>query len=501
MEEPDFLPTNLKKYASCASDRQLFQSLSPRLDDLISYFETGCDDVTWANRHRKFLALVLRWCSRNYFSNRLPRHKAMVIVAIIRKYYALLAPELLFFPSFYYTIKIKAFDEVHDVNCLLFGVESDYFRNLFRSSFENFTYFCQIKSGNLFQFLLVKEYLNTGDIGELWRLDFDQLKALMRLARIWFLPGLLEKCSEIIKRYIDRDNVVATILEAHRLQYLSWKNEAFQFFNDHEKGLQFIPADNESELRIQVLDLKHDTINCFNQFASEVTHLSMDVDLALEPAGKDLIDSCPRLKGFDMSGSRTPLQNFGFLPSNLIELNLSACTWIHGNHIRVIAQNFLYVKKLELAGNVQLGFSAWSELSRMHHLTFLNLSGCHQLKREDLVLIARSTPNLLELSLEECRQLADPEFIDFITLCPHLRVLNLSGCSGLSDRSLNELGLRAYQLSYLICVRTTGFTDQGIERFVRMRSSLLKLNLRSNPYSVRVIANLKQEFPFLQIEN
>ncbi len=501
MEEPDFLSFDLKKYSACTSDRHLFQSLLPHLDDLIAYFESACDDAPWVSRHREFIRLLLRWSSKFYFSGRLSRHKAKEIVTIMRKNAKVVSQDLLFLPSLYYTVKIKIEKEIHEVNCLLFGVESDYFRNLFKASFENFSYFCTLKSVNLSNFHLIKDYMINGVVGELWRQDYNQLKSLMRLARIWFLPGLIEKCSEIIKRYLDMQNIADTILEAHRQQYLSWKHEAFYYFNEHEKGLQFIPSEREHDLHIEIINLKHDTINAFLPFTSEVTHLTLDTDLLMAEDGRELIEKCSKLKGLDISGSVQPFLNVRELPGSLIELNISACSWLNANLLRILTQHLRYLKKIELAGNVHLSFSAWSELGRFPHLTSLNLAGCHQLKREDLNLLGRSCPHLLELSLEECRQLEDQELIELILLCPHLKILNLSGCSALTDKALNELSIRSYQLETFICIRTNGFSEEGIDRFVRQRPSLHKINIRNNSFSLKFIVGLKQEFPFIQIEN
>lgn len=502
MQAPDFLADDLQPYlAAATTEKELFQALARRPEDLIAFFETACEDEVWLVKHLHFVKSVVRWGAKNFYLGRLPVYEAKRLATIIRLHYSLLEPFLFFQPALFLTITLQIEGEARLVNSLLFGTSSRFFKDLFTTCFNKFVDFWSLSSISLPIFELIEQYVLKGQIGDLWKREEPDILLLMRQAKAWDFPGLAKECAAVLKRYLTPDNVIDTLLQAHRQFFLEWKRVCCEAFNHYGYGLRLLALEHETDLKVEWLDFKQETLDLFNRLAPFVTHLTFSGELSQSPYYGQVIDLCPRLVGIDLSGSAQYDNQFDDMPGSLIELNLSACAWLRPKHLKEVGYQFLNLKKLSLNSNVQLSYEAWGEFSRLRHLIALHLAGCHQLEDEDLKLISRSCSHLLELDLDECRNLTDGGLFDLIAACPQLTQLTISRCQELTDKTLQELGVRAYQLSELNIVRCVKLTDQGLLQLLRLRPTLKSLNVKSCEFSLRTLEKIRHDYPFLELKD
>jgi F-box and leucine-rich repeat protein 2/20 len=500
MRLPDFLPPELNSYDSYDEDEALFRTLSQKPMDLLTFFEYGVGDDPWANHHITFIKLTLRWAAKQYYLGKVSEAYAKSIGKIIQDHYGLLQPFLLFRPALFFTFRLKIEDQQMLVNSLLFGTSTPFFKNLFLSGYNSLIDDWQLTRITLNLFHQIEEYIIKGEIKDLWRHDKDQVYALMKQAKDWQLPGLEKECAEILKRYFSKDKILDVILDSQRHFFIPYKTLAFEFFNHHNEGMRFLLG-RDSDLKIEILDYKQETLELFAPFAPWVTHLAFSGDLSNEPEFHVLIESCPKLVGIDLSASRSYTGQFSSLPSHLIEMNLSACPWVKPEILQQASVQFPSLKTLELASNVHLNFQTWGMLSRFHQLISLNLSRCHQIDDEDLKQIEKACPHLIEINLEECRQITNKGIGELLLGCRGLINLDISRSTLLTDKTLAEIGIHGNQITHLKLMHGKGFSERGLLQMLRMRSNLSYLNIRGCDFSLQTLAKIKKEYPFLKLED
>lgn len=499
MQAPDFLSVDLQPYMAFSTDTELFQALSRKPPDLIAFFEIACADEEWMKKHQPFIRLTVRWSAKSFYLNRLPVYYARQLASTIRTYYSSLRPLLFFQPALFSTFKLIVEGQTCLVNSFLFGTSSPFFKDVFTNYFNEFRDQWTVSHLSIAIFEWIERYAMKGTVEDLWKCEYHELLAIMRQAKNWNFPGLVKDCAQMLKKYVDRDNVVDMIIKAHKQFFFEWKMVGCEVFNQHYAGLRMLEVDQESDFKVEILDFRQETLDLFHRLAPFITHLAFAGNLSSSLYYGKLVDACPKLIGMDLSGSTEYDNQFDDLPGSLVELNLSACAWLRPPHLKEVGYQFLNLKKLYLDGNAQLDFQAWGELSRLRFLMALSLARCQQLNDEDVKLIARSCIHLLELDLEACRRVTDKGVSDILMTCPHLIKLNCSRCSELTDRSLLELGMHGYQLTQLGLERCTQLTDAGLLHLVRLRTSLKTLNIKGCEFSLRAIEQVRREYPFLQL--
>lgn len=499
MEGPSLLPQELHYYNSFKTEKALFQALIHKPKDLIEFFEYACSDETWCEGHLNLIKFILRWAAKAFYLGQLPLNLLQRMVKVIQKHYSILDPLLYFRPALFFTIELIVEEKKILVNSLLFGGTSSYFRDLFKlDCFENLCDELPLANVPFFLFKLAEEFILKGEIKDLWRQDYDKVLALMRLAKSWDLNPLVKECSFVLKRYVDRENVVETLLQAHRELFLDWKSACNEVFNQQSWGLICLPG-LEEDLRIKVLDVKQETIDLFDRFAPSITHLAFTDEVCQTPTFKELIKKCPKLVGVDFTGSLNYYNQFEDLPTTLSELNLSVCMWLNPEYVRHLSLKFPLLKLLYLDNNTHLTHLTWGALRQLRHLIYLSLSHCSQMMDNDLKLISQSCPILNELNLEECRNITDQGIVDAIHYLPALTKLNLNRCN-LTNKCLVEIGLRCSHLTHLSLIRCLALTDKGLLQLVRLSPSLRYLNIKNCEFSLKLVLQLRRDFPFLEID-
>jgi hypothetical protein len=501
MEGPDFLSEDLHHFVTKASDdKELFHALIEEPSNLIAFFETACADTFWVSKHTRLVRLILRWSTKQFYLLRFPIYYAKQMGDIIRSHYAFLSPFLLFQPALFHTMRLEVEEKTFIVNSFLFGTASTFFKELFTSCFQA----CQdrwVLPVSLPIYHFIEEYILKGHIQELWKLEENDLLDLMKQAKIWRLTGLVEECSQVLKRYITKENVIKNLLEANKKKFLEWQKVCCEFFNKQNFGLLLHTPRDENEIKVEVLDFRADTLELFVQLAPFITHLAFSGALSSDRYYGKMIEKCPRLIGMDLSGSREYDNQFDDLPGSLVELNLSACSWLRPRHLKEAGYQFLNLKKLILDGNVQLDYQAWAEFHRFRSLFSASFALCHQMTDEDLKLLGKSCPHLLELNIEDCSKVTDRGVHEIILKCTHLMKLNCSSCSNLTDKALVELSVYGHQLNELILKGCKGLTDAGLFKLMTFRPNLSYMNVRGCSFSLQAIEKVRRNYPFLQLED
>lgn len=500
MRLPDFLPAELNRYGSFEEDKALFHALKQQQKHLITFFEYGTNDESWAVQHPLFIKSTLRWAAKHYYLGKLSEYDGRLFAKMIQNHHALLRPFLIFRPALFSTIRLKIEDQLIRVNSLLFGAATPFFKNLFLNCYEQLIDEWQLPGTSLFIFRLIEEYITKGEISDLWRHEEKEVYALMKQAKAWQLVGLEIACADVLKRYFNRQDILKNVLDAHLHFFIPYKRLAFDYFNHQEQGLRLISG-RDSDFKVEVLDYRQETLELFDQVAALATHLAFSGDLSNEPEFRVLIDKCPKLLGVDLSGTQYYSGQFLQLPGSLMELNLSACPWVKPEILQQVSTRFPGLKNLVLASNVHLNFQTWGMLNRFHQLISLDLSRCHQINDEDLKLIEKGCPHLIELNLEECRLITNKGLAELLASCPSLISLDISRSVLLTDKALAEIGIHGSQITHLNIMHGKGFTDKGLLQMLRMRSNLAYLNVKGCHFSLQAIAKVRQEYPYLELED
>lgn len=501
MQGPALLPDEWADYQLYKTEQELFLALIQKPTDLVTFFEFACADETWCEEHIKLIRSLLRWSTKAYYLNQLSLPLAQRVVKTIQSHLSLLSHLLYFQSALFLTVTLQIEGEDVPVNSLMFGALSPFFFRLFKvSCFDRMRNECSLTSVSLASFRLVETFILKGEVSDLWRYSFDEVLALMQRAKDWELPQLVKDCVGILQRYINQGNVLEILLQAHQDFFSEWKHACYDFFNQQGYGLRFLPG-REVDLRVEVLDYKADTLELFEALAPWVTHLAFGGELSQDPLFEELVESCPKLIGMDLSGCTAYTKQFNEIPSSILELNLSGCDWLGPETLSLASRRFPGLKELHLNSNVQLTYTSWGILNRFQQLSHLYVDRCHQITDEDLRLISQACPHLVELSMDELRGVGDRGLIEVIHSCRHLTHLNSSRCPRLTDRSLVEIALRAYQLTHLTLIRCPSFSNKGLLTLIKHRRTLTYLNVAECGFSPNFLEQLRQRYPFTDLLN
>lgn len=494
---PSFLPDTLDYCSKCTDENDLFQTLAKNATDLVEFFEIATEDEGWMDLHPHLIKRLTRWCAKAFYTNQLARPLARRIVNAIQEHSSFFESFLFFRPSLFNAVTLTVQGKEHIVNSLMFGTASSYFHYAFKSHcFEKWNDQWTIQNCPSALFLLIHEHIHKGKIDGLWRHEQPEVLALMEQAKRFELTDLMKECSDILKRYIDRNNVIDTLLEAYKKGYFSWEQDCRDVANKQGWGLAF-PTGKEGDFWVEVLDDRLDTLQLFEKVSPYITHLAFHGNLSEGELYGELVKKCPRLIGADLSDTNMYAYQFNALPTSLTELRLSSCLWLNPDHLKFIASRFPSLKELHLAGNTHLTSAFWGELSNLGQVVLLDLTNC-SLTDADIKIIAGASPQLVEVILEGCKNVTDEGISELIHSCFHLAFLNLNRM-GITDKTMTELGNHAYCLTHISLIRCPLLSDQGLLQLVNLRRTLKFLNIQQSPFSLRTIEKIRHNFPLLEI--
>ncbi len=401
MELPIELPRELY-YLNVAKDEKMLLSMLMKLPpDLITFFEYACDDPKWRTNHPDFMTEIIKWITIRSFEEKLLEEFCQRAALAIRRNFADLSKYL------YRNLTFSVEDQMIPQNSLLWSTESDFFHDHIRIECREKNISTIVMEHLSYEiFLQIEEFVEYGEPKNLWRKTQPEVLEVFKDATDWDFPALMEHCEHILKNYITPENIVETILMAHKNHWYHLKKTALEYFNSLRHALYF-NLDNIEQLHIELFNFKNRTLKIFKELEQSITHLSMGGSLADQPEYLQVIISCPKLVGIGFRESNAFNQKFLEIPQDIKDLDLSKCHWLKGEHLKSFAERYPNIKNLSLANNTQLKYDDWSELYSFKKLEALDLSRCHQIVDDDLRIIQQACRGVKKIKVLECLHISD----------------------------------------------------------------------------------------------
>lgn len=521
----------MKYCEACKTEDELIAALKKQMTDLVIFFEAACDDEEWGGAHPYVMRTLLRWMTRQLALYKLPPLYAEKAARAVQRHESMLDRHLLFRSVLFYNVNVVIQNESFWINSLMLAAGSAYLREqLHNLCWDRLQDRLILSDAVAAHFPVIKEYLYTGIAKDIWKREFKEVHEIMHQAYRWHLKGLVWQCVDVLTRYLDRENVIEHMLQAHRDNFAEWKHACYQFFNKQQWGLYFLEKGNE-HFAVEFLDFNSETIELFNLFSPLVTHIAFRGVLNERPVFNSIVNRCPNLIGLDISAFKTfseylaqippgvlelipanieekleelamaemPAYVTDFLPNGILELDMSSCDWLESRYLKFIFMFCPQLKKLNLSGNMQLTYEAWAHLNRLKRLLSLDLSHCRQLTDEDLRIIVEACPMLEDISLADCPNLTDRGFMSIPDCCKSLLRLNLNQ-TAVTNKTLIDLANRASDLTYLSIKSSEEVTEKGIAALARGCPRLKFINVEGCRFLTETtMAKLQHARPLIQI--
>ncbi len=368
------------------------------------------------------------------------------------------------------TIELK--DGHVEANSLILANASPYLFNLFHTEcVDKNSSTISLKTENISCFTDLLEYINTGEIKELWKKDQAQSEALMCAAGRLELLDVVGICAQHLQRYFTLSNAIKYLGIGLENRWDSLCTVCFDFFNKQNLGFRFLSL-SQNTLSIEFTNYREEGLDLFYQLKSHVSHLKLNGSLVEDPNFSELLHAVPSLVSLDLSATRLFSERMMDIPEKLRELDVSSCGWIQDVTLQRLIVHLPHLQKLSLESNGNVGYSSFSTLFHLKELTSLDVARCHQLQNEDLKLICRSCPFLESLNLEECHKLTDAGFIEIAKQSLPLTHLNVSN-TNISNTPLTEICLHCKKLTSLEVVRCPYVTEKGILRLRQLYQTIM----------------------------
>jgi F-box and leucine-rich repeat protein 2/20 len=494
---PAFSPDRFTPYSFADSDEDLFNKLVIDPIALVLFFEYASDDETWSDLHSTFMQTAIEWFSQRTLNNRLSSESILLVANSIQKHYQNLKSYIPNDISF----SVEGLDI--PVNNLLWSARSEFFNRLIHQTSDGKVNKILLDNLTFDWFILIDEYMRTGVVADLWKHDKQEIILFLKKITNFQVPGLMIQSEDVLKRYLNRDNVFDTLKMAYKESWNQLQKHCCDFINHLSLGIHLSTVEGKDiqdrhSLALEFYNFEMPALDAFDLLKDLITHLICSGSLSEAAEFSQIVSSCPKLVSLDVSGSFSFSDRLLELPSRLQELDLSTCVWLTSPYLQRIVEASPQLKKLKLSSNVQLNFTAWTVLQKLRELVGLDLARCNQITDEDLRLILKTCRNLIELNLEECIKLSEGIFYELAKNMPQLTALNVSR-SNVTDGAVAEIAIRCSSLQYLDLTRCQQVTEKGIIQLLRQAPSLQNLIIRSCPISDKGIEFIRQLRPFTNI--
>lgn len=492
MDLPLELPKELRYLGEAKDSKMLMEMLTSLPPDLITFFESACEDSSWCAKHTDFMNSAIQWITIKSFEERLMDEFAQRAATAIRKNFNILRHQI--FLNLIFEVDGKQIKQ----NSLLWATVSDYFHKHIRIE-------CREKKNSKISmgamnhgiFEQIQEYVETGNVNNLWRKSEREILEVFRDASEWNIPGLMIDCEILLKKYITPENAIETLISAHKNRWLHLKLTCMEFINHLNLGI-YLEIENVQNLSVEVLNFRRKTLEVFEQLSSVITHLHLGGSLAENPEFSDVIQRCPNLIGINFSGSVDFSDKFLAIPQDIQDLDLSKCTWLKGEYLQMFARACPNIKTLNLTSNYDLTYDDWTELYEFYELETLDISRCHQIKNEDFTVIFKACRMIKKLIMVECIQVEEAMFNEIGRVMSGLTDLNIARCN-ISDAALVDLSTKCNNLVTLNLVRCLNITEKGITEAIRHFPSLRELDISNCRIPPVVLQKMKKIRPTLKI--
>lgn len=487
---PALLPENLSIYQVAETEAQLLEMLEANPIDLVYFFEACCDDETWCITHPVFIKRVLAWLTGQVFSKKLRIFYGKIAAKSIQKHFHNLVQWI---PQ---NVIFEFADGKRVINSLLFQGISPFFYDLILTNcFEKEENTVSLTSVSLADFMIIQEYVYTGGVKELWRLQENEILKILQLARFTQLPDLAKFCEELYLRYISVKNYMDYMALSEKQGLELVRKKCCELFNSLQSALIVTPVGTQA-LICEFTVSTATTLEQLKAWSHYVTYFIAGVQVMEDLDVILLLQQCPRLLSIDIGKTREFSNHFLQL-HRFKELVLSGCLWLQDQTFKKIVASFPQLEKLDLTSCSQLTAMGWGELTKLPRLSSLNLSRCDALDDESFRLILASARHLHELVLNECRGLTKASFHALAMSKQPLDRLDL-GRTGVDDANLLEITLRVQSLSTIDLTRCQNLTEQGIYDALKIAPSLSEVCLVHTAIGEKALEDLKQLKPHLR---
>ena len=432
MDMPFLLTKDLLYLRALEDDNHLYQTLVQKIDHFVFFVEIACNDSFWANDHINFLQKSISWLTEQFSNGKLSLDYAKRLQKLAHLHYEDF-PEM-----FIKDFEVRIGKNIYKVNILLFAMGSKIFHEYVR-------YFCMdlhkkmitIEDYSDAYFAEILEYIHSGTVADLWKREMVELLEIIRVTSEWKIYGLSSAASEVFTKYLNKNSAIQYIKLAQKEGLSNLKYALMDFLNSLELGLELYKK-NPEYLGFRFNEYGYGVVEIFEELNEIITHLSFRSSLIDKSVVEKAILTTPKLIALDLADTTTFPLDISILPLKLIDIDLSVCSWLNFNELESIFKTCPQLLFLKLKHNIQLTHKSWEKLNLLKALESLDVELCHQLKDEDLILIALSCPSLRKINLEGCSLLTDQSFVEFAKNLPLLESINLCSTS-ISDSALSEL--------------------------------------------------------------
>lgn len=490
---PALLPVELQGYAQSENEDVLFDALLRKPADLVDFFDYACDDEGWSRKFTDFMRKVLTWVTVQSFQDRLTNELLLKITQSIRSRF----DNLRSFIPLNLIFRLK--DTSIQVNSALYSAATPFFHDLIkRECFDKKNFkleFHDVSYAEVFRY--VEEYVCTGYVSTLWRMELDMLMPVLRYSTNIQLKGLSVLCEQIFAKYVNQQNVYSMLLMAQKESLSVLKQAAFDFINGETPDIH-LEARGPNSIACQFYVFSEKALDVFAKIRQSITDLVFSGQVSSDPAFATVVRQCPSLVAIDLSHTTYYTEYLPAIPSGLQELNISACEWLSSHYLKKIVDICPGLQALGLASNVQLTAHAWGELMRLRRLKSLDLARCQQVRDDDLKIVLHACSGVADLNLEECKLISEKAFYDLARACIKLQNLNLSR-TNVTDAALVEIASRCRSLSSLNLTRCDRLTDKGVMEAVKNGFNLLQINITNCNVSKPTILEITKQKPMLTL--
>lgn len=493
MDFPAELKEALSHLKEASSDSALVELAAKDSRLLTTFFEAAAFDETWASHHPEAIKLALKKLSDLYAGGNLSQELAERAARSIREHHSVVLRQL------DADLKVLLKDGQLMVSCLLFGTVSTLFGGLLSSidrsdgSFE-----VHIPDVTVDVFRIIHAYMETGQSGELWRMEYPLVLQVYQRAIEWEIKGLPMEAAAILKRYVTHGNFVKLLKECISNRWQEYYTEILKIAGTYDVGLQFALTSVEY-LAVEFSDYRESALDIFEELKPFITHLGFFGPIVEDTRFTYIIKEVPGLIGIRLNEVKAFTNRFLDIPYTLEELDISMNPWMTSDELKVLIEQCKELKKLNLKNDTGIDYKGFGYLKKLTRLESLTLTKCTQIKEEELLLICQCCPKLLHLDLEGCERLGGKAFETLSKMLPRLETLSISRLS-ISDAELIELTHRLKNLQELNLERTDSFSDSGIIESVQVSYNLKRLKLKHTPVSPGAREKIQHMRPSLHID-
>jgi hypothetical protein len=502
MDWPIDLPLEYQYALQAETPEQLVDLARKHPDEqIVEFFEWITDDRIWVAHHAHLLKPLVRWLSIEYIHRRLSPDLAQRLSNRLRERYHMLRP------AFYVDLSIHVDGKRYAASSLIYGTASHLFLEKIRLVVPprvppeiGVTKRYQLKLPDLKtrEFLHIHEYVNTGLLHKLAVLETDEIAALESNALAWGLADLAKICARAQNRYIDSNNVVEMLLDAHQNGLEELQRECFEYINHRAHGYK-IGETRTGHLFLELTFLNDNGNELIKKIAPWIYEFHCKSSLLEDEALIPLINSLNKLTTINLSHSKEVIVPVLEAFKDLESLELVACPWLNVGTINILIKGSPHIRQLNLSENHIEGFYFFKALKQLNELAILNLSNCPAITNDCLTAIYFAFQNLREFRLTDAQKIIDHYLLSFLNFCPALQILELSRCDALSDKGLSELARHSRGLTWVSLRRCRAVTDGVANQFALSCPGLRHLDLRDCRVTPEMVAKLRKTYAYLEI--